>query len=1290
MTTHSNQSPNNPKKDKKGQMANSALQDHANSGNSTHTMEKPLSMVNSPIIMTDSSNLIIFSNASADDFFHRHEESFKSVIFNFQADSVLGLNMSSVPQTTTNTGNAISSMSDTYQSQVNLNGQSFTLLSTPLIEAGVHQGTLIEWIDDSDNNDSEDLGAMYDALNKVQGIIQFEPDGTIITANENFVGLTGYSLDEIQGRHHSLFVDESTKFSAEYKEFWNKLAAGEAISAEFKRYGKDGKEVWINASYNPVFDSNGKVYKVVKFATDITDEKLSTANIQGQVDAISKVQAVIEFNLDGSIITANDNFLQTLGYDISEIQGKHHSMFVEESYKESLEYKDFWEKLNRGEFISGDFKRISKDGSEIWIKASYNPILDMSGNVIKVVKFAIDITQEREDAITAKRISRSLDKAGANVIVTGPEFTIDYMNDSIKKMFKDAEHLLKEDLPNFDADNLYGLSMDVFHKNPDHQRELMESLTEPHMAEVVVGGIAFKITTTPVFDDAGDKIGTIMEWEDRTEANAQAIEAIDNARIKASLDKAGANVIVTGPEFTIDYMNDSIKKMFKDAEHLLKQDLPNFDANNLYGLSMDVFHVNPTHQRGLMENLTEPHRAEVVVGGIAFRITTTPIFDDAGDKIGTIMEWEDRTEANAQELESVENSRIKASLDKAGANVIVTGPEFTIDYMNDSIKKMFKDAEHLLKQDLPQFNADDLYGKSMDIFHKNPSHQRSLMDGLTAAHTADVVVGGIAFRITTTPIFDDAGDKIGTIMEWEDRTEANALELESIENARIKQALDKAGSNVIVCGADNSIAYLNESIQRMFAGAESTLRQELPHFNSRDLLGKSMDEFHKNPSHQINLIDNLTQPHTATVSVAGITFKITTTPISDHNGKRLGTIMEWVDRTQELAVEDEVASIVDQALQGDLTQRISLDAKQDFFLKLSEGINDLMEINQQVVEDTIAMFSAMADGDLSKRIDRDYSGSFDTLKNDANATVENLIKVIANIKSGSTNVKSASGEIAEGNLNLSQRTEQQAASLEETASSMEEMTATIMQNTESAHNANKLASATAEIAETGGKVVSEAITAMGTISESSNKIADIISVIDEIAFQTNLLALNASVEAARAGEQGRGFAVVAGEVRNLAGRSATAAKEIKELIEDSGKKVEEGKQLVNRSGESLTNIVSSVKEVSDLVAEIASASEEQSQGITEVNKAVARMDEMTQQNAALVEEVASSSDAMGNLAVQLEDVVSFFKIDDEYVMNSDIAKSAMQAGSGGSPSPRQAAPRPSAPAASNPDSWEEF
>ncbi|HTY65511.1 MAG TPA: PAS domain-containing methyl-accepting chemotaxis protein [Alphaproteobacteria bacterium] len=261
-----------------------------------------------------------------------------------------------------------------------------------------------------------DKAALLAALNKSQAIIEFKPDGTILTANQNFLSAMGYTLQEIKGRHHSMFVEPAYKDSAEYREFWAKLARGEYQAAQYKRLAKGGREVWIEATYNPIFDRRGRTSKVVKFATDISQQKAVYADLFGKVEAIGRSQAVIEFNLDGTVITANQNFLAVMGYTLEEIKGRHHSIFVEPGYKDTAEYRQFWEKLGRGEYQAAQYKRIGKGGKEVWIEASYNPILDLNGKVWKVVKFATDLSgRKQQNAALAKEFETNVKALVASV-----------------------------------------------------------------------------------------------------------------------------------------------------------------------------------------------------------------------------------------------------------------------------------------------------------------------------------------------------------------------------------------------------------------------------------------------------------------------------------------------------------------------------------------------------------------------------------------------------------------------------------------------------------------------------------------------------------------------------------------------------------------------------------------------------------------------------------------------------------------------------------------------------------
>ncbi|WP_245585324.1 methyl-accepting chemotaxis protein [Pleomorphomonas koreensis] len=574
-----------------------------------------------------------------------------------------------------------------------------------------------------------------DAIRLSQSVLELTPDGTVIDANEIFCTVFGYTIDEIRGKPVSMFADPAARESAEYKLMWDRLHRGEHVTGQYKRIGKGGREIWLEVSFNPILGLDGKPFKIVQIATDITTRRMQAADFEGQIAAISKAQAVIEFSMDGKVLDANENFLSALGYTLTEIRGQHHSMFVDPAYRASVDYRMFWEKLGRGEYDAAQYKRIGKGGREVWIQASYNPILDMNGKPFKVVKYATDVTEQ------------------------------------------------------------------------------------------------------------------VMAAEALKAAVRESKEVIEAARI------------------------------------------------------------------------------------------------------------------------------------------------------------------------------------------------------------------------------------------------------------------------------------------------------------------------------------------------------------------------------------------------NDLTKRVPLDGKTGEIASLCEGINTLLDT---------------------------------------------MSTVVADIMDAATTISNAVAEISSGTTDLSQRTEQQASNLEETAASMEEMAATVKQNADNAQQANQLAASARVTATDGGEVVGKAVGAMSRIETSSQKISDIISVIDEIAFQTNLLALNAAVEAARAGDAGKGFAVVASEVRSLAQRSSGAAKDIKALIVESGAQVKDGVKLVNDAGTALTEIVGSIKKVADIVSDIASASREQSAGVEEINKAVTQMDEMTQQNSALVEENASATRMLQEQAEAMHSRMSAFVLDDT-ALPVRAAAGGRTAAPTGRPAQKATAPRPAQP-----------
>ncbi|AZZ90000.1 PAS domain-containing protein [Hahella sp. KA22] len=465
-----------------------------------------------------------------------------------------------------------------------------------------------------------------------------------------------------------------------------------------------------------------------------------------------------------------------------------------------------------------------------------------------------------------------------------------------------------------------------------------------------------------------------------------------------------------------------------------------------------------------------------------------------------------------------------------------------------------------------------------------------------------------------------------------------------IITTRLKQAIETTSTALMVADENFNIVYANPAVKRVLKEAEGQIKKKLPHFNADKLEGVCIDTFHSDPSHQHRLLRELRKPYDASLQLGDAYFDLTAGAIRSESDEVLGFVVEWRDMTAQVNTQREVQRIVESARSGDLDVKVDLTDKKGFFLSLGEGLNALIDVMDDVLGDVGKVMEALADGELQGRMRDDYEGRFAALAEAVNGSMVRLANIVTQLIQSSDSVKASNQEISIGNSQLSERTEKQSSSLEETASSIEELSSNVSNTADNARQADQLSSLTRNTATEGGEVTQRAVKSMREINEASRKIAEIISVIDDIAFQTNLLALNASVEAARAGEQGRGFAVVATEVRNLAQRSATSAKEIKDLIEDSVKKVQAGSNLVDESGQKLEEIIGNVKKVADLISDIAAATEEQSSGLDQVNQAVMELDEITQQNAALAEETASSAESSLESVEQMAQLMSFFKV----------------------------------------------
>lgn len=579
--------------------------------------------------------------------------------------------------------------------------------------------------------------------------------------------------------------------------------------------------------------------------------------------------------------------------------------------------------------------------------------------------------------------------------------------------------------------------------------------------------------------------------------------------------------------------------------------------------------------------------------------------------------------------------RVQQALNEAATSTVLTNAEGEVIYINETARKLFAQHENEIRRSLPDFAVARLVGGSLARMFTSAATVAAIQSTVKPRHD-DVVLGNRVFLVTSTAVLDAGGNRLGAMCEWHDKTEQREAErqIEKVLGEAINGRFD---------------ARLDVSFFRGFLQVVATS------VNS--------------------MLDAITVPlrsaagHLQAIAEGQIPDPITTEFKGDFNEIRNN--LNTCSKVLKALIKD-TTMLVDAASRGKLDERVDVSTHWGDYRAIVEGMNNTLDAVAKPVSEVKTVITGFASGDLTKRMNGKYAGDFAVLSDAVNTSVSNLVDMVSKINNSSSNINSSASEISTGNQNLNDRTQEQAAALEETSAALAGLTSKAEENTANASNANELAqSATAE-ARKGGEIVSNAVRAMGEIDAASKKIADIISVIDGIAFQTNLLALNASVEAARAGDQGKGFAVVANEVRALAGRSATAAQEIKLLINDTVDKVNHGTKLVNDSGSTLRDIVDSVSKVGVIISEISAATSDQMSGFLEVSKAINQLDDMTQQNAAMVEEAAAASESMADQSDTLRDLMKFFKSDKDAINAFDKtpAKAAIK------PAAIIAAPKP--------------
>ncbi|MDJ0838992.1 MAG: methyl-accepting chemotaxis protein [Acidobacteriota bacterium] len=936
------------------------------------------------------------------------------------------------------------------------------------------------------------------------------------------------------------------------------------------------------------------------------------------------------FAVDGSArVTAWNRAAETLlGVSSDEIVGKKAwSAFYSRRRATPVD-----EALREGETIEQEVELELDDGT--------------AGLLFRVVPQLDEDDEPTGAVVSVSRVSGTddnlkwaLEGASTAVITVDHDLIVTYANTAAFDLFRTHIRSFQTAYPGFSPDNLIGTRVDILHQNPSHWRHILsEPNNLPYKADLSVGELTFALNVTGSFNDKGDYVGATMEWQNVTEQRAGEHEA---ALLSSSIEGAGVSMMTVDRDLRITYINPSSLRMIRENLSAFQIAFPGFNPDELVGTCVDRFHKNPMVQRRILDNPANlPYKADINIGPLIFELNVNALRDKDGNYIGNTLEWYQVTEQRAKEDEA---ARLTSAVMGSATAQMTVDRDLIITTINPAVRELMGRHLETFKREFPGFNLEDLVGTCVDRFHKNPAHQRNLLsDPNNLPYQADIHVGPLTFSLNVTAMRDGDGNYIGNNLEWDDVTEARA---KATRVTALESMIENAATNLMMCDRDLRITYCNPAVVNLLTTYRAKLAETFPGFDPSRLVGACIDDFHIDPAKQRSLLsDPRNLPHKAEITVAGLEFGLNATALYDENGEVIGNAVEWIDYNDRAVYRDEVNLVIQAATGGDLKKRGNLSSLSDAYQPMMQGINNIIDAIVAPITELKTSLQGVSHGDLTSYVSGSYEGDHAVLKEALNQTLDGLNDILSEVRQVSSQVNTGARQVSDASQSLSQGATEQASALEEITASMTEMAAQTKQNAENATQANQLAVQCRKGAENGNEQMQQMLVSMRAIDESSSNISKIIKVIDEIAFQTNLLALNAAVEAARAGVHGKGFAVVAEEVRNLAARSANAAKETTQLIEESIQKVNQGSNIAGKTADALNEIVQGIGKVTDLVAEIAAASNEQAQGIAQANKALGQMDQVTQQNTANAEQSAAASQELSSQANKLMEMLTRFTL----------------------------------------------